>query len=272
MKISIFEKTFKFILPLNCLMIEKKVLISSGEEKNLHGVFYFAKEESTIEKPPILIMCHGFTGDKSEWGRFPETAKALNKEGYDALIFDFSGSGENKREPITLTKQANDLENVYSWVKNQGYLKIAVLGLSFGGLTSIKAKLPGIVTYVLWAPPLLLHSTSDQVDWFKDIDKGPVEIPSSGEGDPIIIDMNFVMDVANFRIRPALKKHIFPTLVIQGTADEKVPLELNKKAFSMMPQDDNHKFVEVQGATHDFEEKHLQEFIEETVSWLKKYF
>jgi esterase/lipase len=229
-------------------------------------------EEKGVEKPPIIIMCHGFTGDKSEWGRFPETAKALNKEGYDSLIFDFSGSGENKREPINLTKQANDLENVYSWVKNQGYSKVAVLGLSFGGLTTIKANLQGIVTEVLWAPPLLLHTTGEQVDWFKDIDKGPVEIPSSGDYDPIIIDMSFPMDVANFRIRPALKKHFTPTLIIQGTADEKVPLELNKKAFKTMPQDDYHKFVEVQGATHDFEEEHLQEFIRETIFWLKKNF
>ena len=253
-------------------MLEKRVLIPFGTEKKLHGVFFFAKEEKPKEKPPILIMCHGFTGDKSEWGRFPETAKALNKEGYDVLTFDFSGSGENKREPITLTKQATDLENVYSWVKNQGYSRIAVLGLSFGGLTTIRANLPGIITEVLWAPPLLLHTTGDQVDWFKDIDKGPVEIPSSGDYDPIIIDMSFPMDVANFRIRPALKKHITPTLIVQGTADEQVPFELNKKAFSMMPQDDAHKFVVVQGATHDFEEEHLEIFITETIDWLKNYF
>ena len=253
-------------------MQEKRVLIPSMNDKKLHGVLYFALDENPLDRPPILIMCHGFTGDKSEWGRFPETAKALNKEGYDALTFDFSGSGENKREPINLTKQANDLENVYTWVQNQGYSRIAVLGLSFGGLTSIKAKLPGIITYVLCAPPLLLHSTSDQVDWFKDIDKGPVEIPSSGEFDPVIIDMSFVMDVANFRVRPALKKLEIPTLIVQGTKDERVPLELTKKAFAMMPQDNNHKLVEVQNATHDFEEKHLQEFIKETVSWLKNYF
>jgi len=253
-------------------MQEKKVLIPNAERYDLHGVFYFALEENPLNRPPILIMCHGFAGDKYEWGRFPETAKALNREGYDVLIFDFSGSGENKREPVSLNKQANDLENVLSWVKNRGYSKIAVLGLSFGGLTTIKASLPGIKTCVLWAPPLLLHSTPEQVEWFKDIDKGPVEIATTGEGDPIIIDMSFAMDVANFRIRPALKKHIAPTLIVQGTADEDVPLELNRKAFTMMPQDDDHKFVEVQDATHDFEEKHLQVFIEETISWLKKYF
>jgi len=253
-------------------MIEKRVLIPNAERSDLHGVFYFTLEENPSKKPPILIMCHGFTGDKYEWGRFPETAKALNREGYDVLIFDFSGSGENKREPINLSKQATDLENVYMWVKNQVYSKIAVLGLSFGGQTVLKANLPGIITYVFWAPLTLLHTTGDQADWFKDIDKGSVEIPTSGEGDPVIIDMSFVMDVANFHVRPALKKLTAPTLIVQGTADEKVPLELTKKAFSLMPQDENHKLVEVKGATHDFNEKHLQEFIKETVSWLKNYF
>ena len=253
-------------------MIEKKILIPNAERSDLHGVFYYTSEENPSNKPPILIMCHGFTGDKYEWGRFPETAKALNKEGYDVLIFDFSGSGENTREPVNLSKQAADLENVYKWVINQKYSKIAVLGLSFGGQTVLKAKLPGIISYVFWAPLTLLHTTGDQSEWFKDINKGPVEIATSGEGDPIIIDMSFVMDVAKFQVRPALKNLTPPTLIVQGTADTKVPLELTKKAFSMMPQDDNHKLVEVQDATHDFEERHLKEFIKETVNWLKTYF
>ena len=253
-------------------MKEKRVLIPNAERSALHGIFYFALEENLSIKPPILIMCHGFTGDKYEWGRFPETAKALNKEGYDTLVFDFSGSGENKREPINLTKQAIDLENVYIWVKNQGYSKIAVLGLSFGGQTVLKAKLPGIISYILWAPLTLLHTTGDQTDWFKDIEKGPVEIPTSGDGEPVIIDMSFVLDIGNFHVRPALKKLYPPTLIIQGTADEQVPLELTKKAFRLMPQDENHKLVEVQDATHDFEERHLQKFIRETVDWLKIYF
>jgi len=253
-------------------MEEKRVLIPSVNDNKLHGVLYFALEENPLNRPPILIMCHGFTGDKYEWGRFPETAKALNKEGYDVLIFDFSGSGENKREPINVTKQANDLEGVCNWVKNQGYSKIAVLGLSFGGQTLLKASLSGIITYIFWAPFFLLHTTEDHADWFKDIAKGPVEIPTSGDYEPIIIDMSFMTEVAKFRVRTALKKLNLPTLIIQGTLDESVPLELTKKAFNLMPQDENHKLVEVQDATHDFVEEHLEIFIRETVNWLKKYF
>ena len=253
-------------------MKEKRILIPNAERSDLHGVLYFALEENALDRPPILIMCHGFTGDKYEWGRFPETAKALNKEEYDVLIFDFSGSGENKREPINLTKQANDLENVCSWVKNQGYSRIAVLGLSFGGQTLLKARLSGIITYLFWAPFFLLHTTGDHSDWFKDIAKGPVEIPTSGDGEPVIIDMSFMTEIAKFRVRPALKKLNLPTLVIQGTMDESIPLEMTKKAFNLMPQDENHKLVEVQDATHDFAEEHLEIFIRETVNWLKKYF
>ncbi|GAH33687.1 unnamed protein product, partial [marine sediment metagenome] len=131
---------------------------------------------------------------------------------------------------------------------------------------------PGITTYVFWAPFFLLHTTRDQTNWFNDLNKGPVELPTSGDGEPVIIDMSFVAEVAKFQVKPALKKLNLPTLIIQGTTDDQVLLKLTKKAFSLMPQDDNHKLVEVQNATHDFEEKHLQEFIKETVNWLKIYF
>jgi len=255
-------------------MIEKRVLIPNVNRNDLHGVHYITSEEkheSNLDKPPILIMCHGFTGDKYEWGRFPETAKALNKEGYDVLIFDFSGSGENKREPITLSKQANDLENVYNWVQDQGYSRIALLGLSYGGLTALKANLPGIITYIFWAPYFFVHSSEDQTDWFKDLNKGPVKIPSSGDGEPIVIDLSFMTDFAKFRVKSSLKKLNPPTLIVQGTSDEAVPLDLTRKAFQLLPKDENHKLVEIQNATHDFEAKFLIEFITNTVKWLKKY-
>jgi len=252
-------------------MEEKKVLIPSTIGNELHGVFFIASEENNSIKSPILIMCHGFTGDKYELGRFPETAKALNKEGYDVLIFDFSGSGENKREPITLSKQAKDLENVYNWVQNQGYSRIAVLGLSLGGSTVLKANLPGIITYIFWAPYFFVHSSEDQTDWFKDLNKGPVKIPSSGDSEPIVIDLSFMTDFAKFRVKPSLKKLDSPTLIVQGTSDESVPLEFTRKAFQLLPKDENNKLIEIQNATHDFEEKFLIEFVNNTVKWLKKY-
>jgi len=247
-------------------MIEKKLLISSSTGSDLHGIHYLQSKQS--KKKSILIMCHGFTGDKYEWGRFPELAKACNKEGIDALIFDFTGSGENERVPITLFKQFADLESVYQWTQNRGYINIAVLGLSFGGLTVLGANLPGIKTYIFWAPALFLHTTDGQSTWFKDIDKGPVEINSTIEGRPIIIDLSFMTDFAKFRVKNHLKKLNIPMLIVQGTSDVKVPFELTRKAFNLIPNNEK-KLIEIENAPHDFKEVHLKEFIRHTIEWLR---
>ncbi|MFX0001247.1 MAG: alpha/beta hydrolase family protein [Candidatus Hodarchaeota archaeon] len=251
-------------------MIEKKLLIKSANGSDLHGIHYLESKESKY--PSLLIMCHGFTGDKYEWGRFPKLAKACNKEGFDALIFDFTGSGENKRVPITLFKQIADLESVYQWVQNQNYRNIAVLGLSFGGLTALGANLPGITTYIFWAPVLFLHTTDDQANWFKDLNKGPVEIPSTIEGKPIIIDMTFMTDFAKLRVKSHLKNLDYPVLILVGTSDESTPCELTKKAFNFLPNKDENKFVAIENAPHDFEGEHLKEFIKHTIDWLKFHF
>lgn len=250
--------------------MEKKVLIQSKTGSSLHAILYLHGEKSTKES--LLIMCHGFTGDKYEWGRFTEMARRCNQEGYDGLIFDFTGSGENTREPVTVSKQFLDLESVYEWAKNEGYKKIAVLGLSLGGLTVLGANLPDVDAYVLWAPVTLLHTTSDQSSWFKDISNGPVEIPTSGEGGPIIIDMSFVIEFGKFRVKSALKRLNKPILIVQGTVDESVPCELTKKAFSFIPENEKNKFVEIEGAGHDFEGQHINQFINSSIQWLKANF
>jgi esterase/lipase len=249
-------------------MIEKKVLIQSKSGSTLHGVLFLHGDDSI--KGSIVIMCHGFTGDKYELGRFPEMAKRCNQEGYDSLIFDFSGSGENKREPITVTKQFIDLESVYRWVKSEGYKKTVVLGLSLGGLTTLGANLSNVDAYVLWAPVTFLHTTNDQANWFKEISNGLVEIPTSGEGGPIVIDVSFVIEFGKFRVKYALKKLNKPTLIVQGTMDESVPYELTRKAFKTLPENKRNKLIEIEGAEHDFEGEHLEKFIDTTIQWLKK--
>ncbi len=255
-------------------ILEEKVIIPNTTGSNLHGIIYTCMDvdhAKNVENPPIVILCHGFTGDKYEWGRFPETAKACNKEGIDVLIFDFSGSGENKRVPIRLYNQFEDLDSVYKWVQGQNYKRIAVLGLSFGGLTALGANQPGIITYIFWAPFFFLHTTEDRTDHFKDLDKGPVEIPTSGEGEPVIIELSFMTDFAKFRVRSFLKKLDRPTLMIQGTSDEEVPVEFTRRAFNFLPKRDNNKLIEISNASHDFEGDHLKEFIMHSITWLKKY-
>ena len=259
-------------------MSEKRVTIPKSSSGHLNGIHYFSKTQPSLnnkEKSSIIIMCHGFTGDKYEWGRYPKTAKAFNKEGFDIIIFDFSGSGENERELVTLSKQVQDLKDVFSWVREKGYKWIAVLGLSFGGLTCVAANLSNINTMILWAPVLDYKETfeDEKLNLFKILDnlwKRPLKLPSSGKGGKILVDKSFVEDIITYDINSLLKTLTIPTLIIQGTEDPVVNPKTTRKAYKLMSNDELHDMIEIKGATHDFDGKFLQQFIDSSINWLKK--
>ncbi len=224
---------------------------------------------------PFVILCHGFTGDMREWDRFPKTAEKLTAEGFDAIIFDFSGSGSNPREPITLSKQVKDLEDVYGWVKQQGYVKISTIGLSFGGLTALVADLPDRVSAVFWAPGFYIENRFNLLIRFlfrimSVFKKSPVKIKSPGH-EKIWVDYSFVQDLLDTDVDEFLVEFKTPSLIIQGTADTAVKPRHTRMAFQLMPIDEHHQLVEVPGATHVFQDAHLDKFITDTVTWLKKY-
>jgi len=251
--------------------MDKKILIPRSVGGNLHAVHFLSEKEYSYlinGKNPFVILCHGFTGDKYEWGRFNKTVEALNGEGFDAVLFDFSGSGENERELITLSKQAKDLEDVYKWAQDQGYKWIAVLGLSFGGLTALIATLSDIKTYIFWAPAFFIK---DLFSAMKKNKEKKHSLPSSGEYGPIIIDYTFVEDLLRYDIESYLKNLESPALTVQGTRDKSVRPFQTRKAFSIMPQDKNHNLSEIERATHNFDGIYLDKFIEITIAWIKKY-
>ena len=254
-------------------MEQIKKLIPRSIGGILHAVHFTTKKVNKSEDSkhiPFVIICHGFSGDKYEWGRFTETAAALSEVGYESLIFDFSGSGENEREFITLSKQARDLEDVYDCVKNQGYSNIAVIGLSFGGLTLLVANLPEIKTKVFWAPGFYLKKLFPS-SMVKNLKKKPLVIPTSGDFEPITIDHTFVEELTNYDADSYLKKLTTPTLIVQGTKDTTIGLENTREAFRQLPQDNHHQLIEIEDATHNFDGKLLTQFIEVTINWLKKY-
>ena len=41
----------------------------------------------------LVILCHGFGGERTEAKRFPPLSDKLLKNGFNSIQFDFSGSG-----------------------------------------------------------------------------------------------------------------------------------------------------------------------------------
>src|SRR5271155_5466123 len=70
----------------------------------------------------LVILCHGFTGNKIESGRlFVQTARALQQAGISALRFDFMGSGDSSGEfnQMTPDTQIQDALDALAWSRRR---------------------------------------------------------------------------------------------------------------------------------------------------------
>jgi uncharacterized protein len=90
---------------------------------------------------PVVILCHGFTGDKIGPNQFIlNMGKAIEESGKVAIRFDFAGSGESQGEFAEDTKVSGwleDVKSVVAWVKKQPEFvgsPIFLFGHSLGGL------------------------------------------------------------------------------------------------------------------------------------------
>ncbi len=252
-------------------MTTKSLEIEARDGERLHATWY-ETEGAGGGRRPLAILCHGFKGDRQEWGRFPEAAAALVTAGIDAVFFDFTGCGENPRKPVTLSKQVSDLEDVYAWARKQNYQRFATIGLSFGGLTSLLAGIPSQNVAVFWAPALYMHKVLGRgqlligklaTAFGKSLKIGAV----SGY---LLVNRKFFTDIEATipKIDSLLAKFDTPSLIVQGLSDSAVYPEWTRTAFSRMPRDNHHKLVEIPDATHDFKGNHLAYFIQNSIEFI----
>jgi len=249
--------------------LTEQFVITKPSEYELHAELFSGENKN------LVIICHGGFGDKFEHGRFPYAAEILNKHGYDALLFDFTGSGDNKRVPFQVSSMVEDLEAVWKWAKKQNYDSIDTIGLSLGGLVSLIAKLPGRNKAVFWAPAFY---KDDYLPPFHKLlskiiprdSKLTLKLITSGAGPRIHFRISFINELLDLDVEPYLRNFEIPTLIVQGTRDFVVKPKSSKFAFSLMPNDEKHNIKLVKGASHSFKRKKLDEFIKYTLEFLLK--
>lgn len=114
---------------------------------------------------PIVLMFHGFTGQRQELpiinteeSMYSRTARVLAEQGYASLRIDFRGSGESDGawEDTTFSSQISDALvalDYASGLDNIDPERIALLGLSQGGLVSatIAGRDSRVKSVILWS-------------------------------------------------------------------------------------------------------------------------
>lgn len=232
-------------------------------------------------KKPLIIFTHGFSGDKNSHGRFPYAARRLVDFGIDAICFDFLGSGENPLEPILLSKEIENVEDVYRWAVNEGYQRIGTIGHSLGSLANLMADMPNRKVAVFWAPGFSFGSIKSPLMLIlmkirNIFSKKPMKMQVYGNP-PILIDNKFPLEYAQLKkyfgrdLKQILGGFQTPSLIIQGTHDRLIRPSTSKKAIRFMPQDEHHKLILVKKGVHDFKDEVLKIFTDYSIDWIKKY-
>ncbi|SDT99647.1 hypothetical protein SAMN05444156_1334 [Verrucomicrobium sp. GAS474] len=214
----------------------------------------------------LVILCHGFTGTKAEHNRlFVQTARAFQKAGISALRFDFFGSGDSDGEfnEMTPNTQIRDALAVLAWGRRR-YDRVALLGLSFGGATSICAthqakgkQKPDV---------LLTWSSVPSLRWWNSV---PPKDPAPGAANPLNVGKRFFTDRPKIDVPEAYVALTLPRFQIQG--DQDIP-EFRERFAAYCPKNDPRvRHLVIPGADHVFTTwKHRKQVIDESVKWVKK--
>ena len=97
------------------------------------------------QKCPIVILCHGFTGNRNG-GLEVGIAHELEAREIASIRFDFNGHGESEGDfqQMTVPNEIEDARHVYEWVKADGrFGKVGIAGHSQGGV--VTAMLAGLL-------------------------------------------------------------------------------------------------------------------------------
>ena len=115
--------------------MEKKVTFASSKGSKLVGII--SDEDSS---KPIVIFAHGL-GSSKESDKYADFQNNLSKHNISVFKFDFYGHGESEGDfsDVTITEGTDDILCAIKLLKMKGFIKIGLVGTSFGGICSIIA-------------------------------------------------------------------------------------------------------------------------------------
>ncbi len=225
----------------------------------------------------LAVLCHGFLSNKNS-----KTNHALT----DLLVphriatfrFDFFGQGESEGpfEKITVTTAVPQALAALALVETKGYRRIGLVGSSFGGLVSLMAaaKSPKLTCLALKCPvpdfpeTLNLEFGEAGMAAWKATDTIPNVVPG-GTG-RIKLSYGFYEDCIRHDGYAAAKAITAPTLIVQGNADEYVPIHQSRRLSESLGG--RHSVVVLPGADHHFSNPdHFREMTTVIARWVSEH-
>jgi uncharacterized protein len=221
----------------------------------------FVTPDESPERGVVLVHGGGVTRD--EGGFFTRLAAGLVDAGVASLRFDLRGHGESegRQKDLTLVTILNDIRVALTLLRElTGTARLSLLGASFSGgvCAYYAAKRPaGLDRLVLLNPQLdyKLRTIDSRPYWHDDQledataeqlrEQGYIQFtPTLRHGYPILNEVFWFEPLA------VLGEIEAPTLLVHGTRDTFVPIELTRAALPRFRT--AHQLVEIEGSQHGF--------------------
>lgn len=273
---------------------EKNQVIALNETISLLADAYFPERTNTL---PLVIFCHGYKGFK-DWGAWELAMKAIADQGFYVVKFNFSHNGTTLDNPLefedleafgrnTYSQEQMDLIAVIDHFKNRAEVngsQITIIGHSRGGGAVLVQGLENndVTKVVSWAGVADFKRRFPQGARFDKWKQDGVFYglnTRTNQQLPHYFSFyeDFEANERKFDLQNCAQHLKKPLLIIQGTADEAVPL---KEAEWLHLWAKNSELYVIEGADHVFGARHpwdkkelpldLSKVIDQTVAFLKK--
>ncbi|MFO7926262.1 MAG: alpha/beta hydrolase family protein [Halobacteriota archaeon] len=182
-----------------------------------------------------ILFCHGFRSDKT--GSYESRCERAVEEGYNAVRFDFRGSGESGGAFVesTLTTRIADLRAVIGHVDPSSY---ALFGSSFGAKVAFHAAARAGRTSETVEPTAIVARAP--VTYNRAFDAYRETVDSEGvlryDGDHAI-DRRFFDDFDAYSFDEGAAVLDVPIAIFHGSDDESVPIDDTFEAAAALDTD-----------------------------------
>ncbi len=249
---------------------EVPLTFRNKREKELAGILHIPEEE----KPPLVVMCHGFQNSKTD-KKAVKMGRALQEKGICVFRFDFEGCGDSQGEAkeATIKKWVEDLDVAIKTTQKEVDLdmtRVAFIGISLGSviasLFAKESKIP-IKTMVFWSQGFDQKSLLEK--WHDGADKEKIKREGVVYKKDKEIGRDYYLENKNKDYSPVLSELKLPILIIHGKEDKDVPFHLS---WQLEKKHKNIALIGLLGANHKFNDYSAQNrLIKETLKWIKKH-
>lgn len=223
-----------------------------------------------LAKCPLAIVIHGFTGHMEE-RHIVAVSQAMNQVGVATLRVEMYGHGqsEGKFEDHTLYKWVTGALAVVDYAKTLDFVTgLYLCGHSQGGLLTMLVggmKRDDFKAIIPLSPAWMIPDGARQGTL---LGQGfdPEHIPDMLEAGPLRLNGNYIRVAQTIHVEDEIQRYTGPVLIVQGDADEAVPLSYAQRAAELYA---NARLVVVPGDTHCFD-RHLEIMTEAVKDFLTK--